>query len=125
MMRIGLRIFSHHRSMQIENFFASNEIRAFHFCKYLKKDCFAKLNEKNITVNKKPASLSFQKQIQYSERINLTEENDSLFTSCEEIAKERNKFFANAVKNLNIPVYENFNSLTHFTNGPTLKIMVK
>ena len=48
-----------------------------------------------------------------------------MFTNCEEVAKERNKFFANGAKNLNIPIYENFNSLTHFTNGSTIKIIVK
>ena len=35
---------------------------------------------------------------------NLTEEeNDSALTNCEEVAKELNNFFANAVKNPNIP----------------------
>ena len=58
------------------------------------------------------------------ERVNLTkEENNSLLASCEEVAKELNNFFANAVKNLNIPNYENCHSLEE--NIPTLKTIAK
>ena len=46
-------------------------------------------------------------------------------TNCEEIAKELNKFFANAVKNLNIPNYENYNSLAENIDDPTLKAIAK
>ena len=56
-----------------------------------------------------PPSLSCKKN-QYSERTNLTEENDSL-TNCKEVAKELNNFFVNVVKNPNIPHYENCDSL--------------
>ena len=39
------------------------------------------------------------KKIHFSERINLTkEENNSLLTNCEEVAEELNNVFANAVK---------------------------
>ena len=52
---------------------------------------------------------------------NLTEkENDSALTNCEEVAKELNNFFANAVKNLNIPNYENCDSLAENIDDPTL-----
>ena len=71
-----------------------------------KKDYFANLNEKNITDNKrfwKTVKLFLSKKNHFPERINLTEEeNNSLLTNCEEVAKELNNFFANTVKNLNI-----------------------
>ena len=69
----------------------------------------------------RPSSPSYQKKIQDSERINLTKENDSL-TNCEEVAKEPNDFFVNAVKNLNIPNCENCDSLAENINDPTLKL---
>ena len=46
------------------------------------------------------------KKNHYSERINLAEENNSLLTNCEEVAKEMNNFFVNAVKILNIAYYK-------------------
>ena len=61
------------------------------------------------------------KKIQYSQKINLTEENNSLLTNCEEL----NSFFVNAIKNLNIPNYENCDSLAEDNNDPTLKAIVK
>ena len=39
--------------------------------------------------------------------------------------KELNSFFANAVKNLNIPNYENCDSLTENIDDPTLKATTK
>ena len=48
----------------------------------------------------------------FPETINLTNEgNNSLFTNCEEVAKELNNLFVNAVKNINFPNYENYDSL--------------
>ena len=94
-----------------------------------KKDYFENLNEKSITDNKrywktvKPFS---SKKFLLPERINLTEEeNNSLLTNCEEVAKELNNFFANVVKNLNIPNYENCASLAENINDPTLKAIAK
>ena len=51
--------------------------------------------------------------------------NKSLLTNCEEVAKELNNFFANAVKNLNIPNDENYESLAENTDDPTLKAIAK
>ena len=67
-----------------------------------------------------------KEKIHLPERINLTEEeNNSLLTNCKEAAKELNNFFANAVKNLNIPNYENCDSLAESIDDPTLKVISK
>ena len=59
-------------------------------------------------------------------KINLTkEENNSLLINCEEVAKELNNFFENAVNNLNIPNYENSGSLAEDIDDPTLKAIAK
>ena len=61
-----------------------------------------------------------------SERINLTEEeNSSLLINCEEVAEELKNFFENAVKNLNISNYENSDSLAENIDDPTLKTIAK
>ena len=90
-----------------------------------KKGYFENLNEKNITDNKhfwKTVKPFLTKKIHLRERINLTEEESNfLLTNCEEIAKELNNFFANAVKNLSIPNYENCDSLTENIDDPSLK----
>ena len=92
---------------KIENYFANKEISAFHFYENLK-------NEKNITDNKyfwKTVKRLLSIKIHLPEKVNLTEEeNNFLFTNCEEVAQELNNLFANAVKNLNITNYENCNS---------------
>ena len=44
-----------------------------------------------------------------------------MVTNCEEL----NRFFVNAVKNLNIPNYENCDSLAEDINDTTLKAIVK
>ena len=60
------------------------------------------------------------------ERIDLPEEENSyLLTNCEEVAKELNNFFANAVKNLNIPNYEKYDSLAENIDDRTLKAIAK
>ena len=80
-----------------------------------KKDYFENLNEKNVTDNKrswKAIKFFLSKTFHLPERINVTkEENNSSLTNCEEVAKELNNFFANAVNNLNITNYEDCNSL--------------
>ena len=59
-------------------------------------------------------------------KINLTkEENNSLLINCEEVAKELNNFFANAVQNLNTPSYENCYSLAENIDDPTLNATAK
>ena len=60
------------------------------------------------------------------ERINLTkEESNSLLINYEQVAKELNNFFASAAKNLNIPNYENSDSLAENIDAPTLKAFAK
>ena len=94
-----------------------------------KKDYFENLNEKNITDNNisgKARNPSCQKKFIFLNKINLTEgESNSLLTNWEEIAKELNNFFANAVKNLNIPNYEYCDFLAEKTDDPTLKTIAK
>ena len=94
-----------------------------------KKDYFENLNEKNITDNNisgKARNPSCQKKFIFLNKINLTEgESNSLLTNWEEIAKELNNFFANAVKNLNIPNYEYCDFLAENIDDPTLKAIAK
>ena len=66
------------------------------------------------------------KRIHLPERLNPTEEeNNSLSTNCEEVAKELNNFFANAVKNLSVKNYENLDSLAENIDDPTLMATAK
>ena len=65
------------------------------------------------------------KKNQYSERINLAEENNSLLANCEEVAKEMNNFFVNAVKILYIAYYKNRGSFAENINAAVLKAIVK
>ena len=55
----------------------------------------------------------------------MEEENNFLLTNCEEVAKELNNFFANAVKSLNISNYENCNFLEENIVDPTVKAIAK
>ena len=93
-----------------------------------KKDYFSNLNGKQITNNKrfwktvKPFLLN---KVLSSERINLTDENDSLVKDCGEVAKELNNFFSFVVKYLNIPSYEDCDHLSDKIFYPTLKAIVK
>ena len=84
---------------------------------------------KNITDNKrfwKTVKPFLSKKIHLPERISLTEEeNNSLLTNCEEVAKKLTNFFANAIKNINLPNYENCDSLAENIDDPTLKTIVK
>ena len=65
-------------------------LQAKKLCVSLKKYCFSKLNEKQITDNKrfwKAVKPFLSKKVQSSEKINLTEENNSLVADCGKIAK--------------------------------------
>ena len=71
-------------------------------------------------------TLLVKKKIHLPKRINLTEEeNNSLLTKREEVPKELYNFLANVVKNLNIPNYENCDSLAENSDDPTLKAVAK
>ena len=93
-----------------------------------KKDYFSKLNEKQTNDNKqfwKTVKPFLSNIVQSSERINLTEENDSLITDCGKVAKELNSFFSSVIKNLNIPNYEGCDPLSDNIEHPTLAAIVK
>ena len=93
-----------------------------------KKDYFSKLNEKQITDNKrfwKTVKPFLSNKVQSSERINLTDENNSLVTDCGKVEKELNSFFSSVVKNLNIPSYERYDPLSDNIFHPTLKAIAK
>ena len=79
-----------------------------------KKYYFSSLNEKQITDNKrfwKTVKPFLSNKVQSSERINLTDENDSLVADYGKIATELNSFCSFVVKNLNIPSYDVFDTL--------------
>ena len=73
-----------------------------------KKDYFTNLNEKNITDNKrfwKTVKPFLSKKNYFPERINLTEEeNNSLLTNYEEVAKELNTIFCEYGKKSQYPI---------------------
>ena len=79
-----------------------------------KKDYFSNLNEKQITDNKrfwKTVKPFLSNKVQSSERINLTDENDSLVADYGKIAAELNSFCSFVVKNLNISSFDVFDTL--------------
>ena len=93
-----------------------------------KKYFFESLNEKNIRDIKrswKTTKLFLSKKIYHPETNLAEEEKKHLLTNCEEVAKELNNFFANAVKNLNIANYEDCDSLAENIDDPTLKAIAK
>ena len=61
--------------------------------------------------------------MQSSERVKLAEEDDTLITNEEEVTMKLNDFVGNAVINLQIPKFENFDKKNK--DHPTLKIIVK
>ena len=73
----------------------------------------------------KPSNPSCQKKKHFLERINLTEEeNNSLLTNCEEVAKELDNLFVNVKKSLNISNHKNCDSLAENSDDPTVKAIV-
>ena len=87
-----------------------------------RKDYFTSLNKKHIAENKcswKTVQPFLSSKVQSSERIKLTEEDDTLITNKEEAAMELNDFFSNAVINLIIPKFENFDPLSENIDYPT------
>ena len=65
--------------------------------------------------------LYLSNKVQSSQRIKLAQEDDTLITNEEEIEMRLNNFFSNAVINLKIPKFENFDP---FSDHP-LKAIVK
>ena len=116
------------RSNQNRDLFRKQRYLCVSLLRKSKKDYFSKLNEKQITDNKrfwktvKPLLLN---KVQSSERINLTEKNDSLIPDCGDVAKELNTFFSPVVKNLNTPNYEGCDPLSRNIHHLTLKAFVK
>ena len=88
-----------------------------------KADCklFWKTVKRFLSTKKKN-----KRKLLIPERINLIEEeNDFLLTIRDKVAKELNSFFANAVKNLRILNYEDFDSLEEKIDDLTTKAIAK
>ena len=117
------------RSEENRKLFRKQKNKCVSVLRKSKKDYFANLKEKNIADNKRfweTVKPFLSKKNHLSESINLTEEaNNSLLTNSEEVAKELNNLFANAVKNLNISNYKNCNSLAENIDNPNLKVIAK
>ena len=64
-------------------------------------------------------------KVQSLEKINLTEENDSLATDCGKVGKEVGSFLSSVVKNLDIPNYDGCDPLSDNIYHSTLKAIVK
>ena len=92
-----------------------------------KKDYLSKLNEKQITDIKRfwKTIKLLSNKVQSSERINLTDKNDSVVTDCGKVAEELKSFFSSVVKNLNIPNYEGCDPLSDNIDHATLKTIAK
>ena len=121
--------FLKNRSNRNRDLFRQQRNLCVSFLRQSKKDYFSKLNEKQITDNNKrfwkTVKPFLSNKVQSSERINLTEENDSLVTDCGKVAKELNSFVSFVVKNLNIPNYEDCDPFSNNIDLPTLKAIVK
>ena len=63
-------------------------------------------------------------KLQSSERIKLTGEYSTLITNEEEVAMKLKDFFSNAVINIKISKFENFNPLSENIDDPTSKAIV-
>ena len=121
--------FLKNRSEENRKIFCKQRNKCVSLLRKSKKDYFENLNERNITdknVSGKPSKLFLSKKIHLREKISLTEEeSSSLLTNREEVAKELENFFTNAVKNLNIPNYKNYYSMAENIEDPTLKAIAK
>ena len=122
--RLRIRLLKN-RSEENRKLFCKQRSKCVSLLRKSKKYYFENLNEANIRDNKrfwKTVKPFLSKKNHLPERINLTEEeSNSLLTNYEEVAKELNNLFANAVKNLSIPNYENCGSLTENIDDLTLK----
>ena len=80
-----------------------------------KKDYFTRLNERHITKNKyfwETVKFFWSSKFQPSERIKLSEEDDTLIPNEEEVAMETNDFVSTSVINLKILKSQNFDLLS-------------
>ena len=129
MTRTSLRnSFLKNRSNRNRDLFRKERNLCLSLIRKSKKDYSSNLNEKQIADNKrfwKTVKPFLSNKVQYSERINLTEENDSLVTDCGKFAKELNSFSSSVLKNLNIPNYDGYDPLSDNIDHPTLKAIVK
>ena len=121
--------FLKNRSEKNRKLFCKQRNKCVSVLRKSENDHFANLNEKTLqitNVSGKPSNPSCQKKFIFlKEQISTDEENNSLLTNCEEVAKELNNFFANAVKNLNISNYENCDSSAKNIDDPNLKAIAK
>ena len=129
MIRTRLRNrFLKNRGNQNRNLFRKQRNLCVSLLRKSQKDYFSKLNEKQVTDNKrfwKTVKPFLSNKVQSSERIDLTDENDSLVTNCGNVAKELNSFFSSVVKNLNTPNYESCDDLSENIDHANLKTIVK
>ena len=130
-MKFLFLIFLKNRSEENWKLFRKQRNKCVLLLQKSKNDCFENLNEKNITDKRFRQTVKpfLSKRIHLPERINITEEeNHSLLANCKEVVKELNNFFENAEKNLktlNIPIYENCDSLAENIDDPTLKTIAR
>ena len=64
-------------------------------------------------------------KIKSSERLKVAEEDDTLIKNEENVAMRLKDFFWNAIINLKIPKFENFDPLSEKRDHPTLKVIAK
>ena len=93
-----------------------------------KKYYFTSLDEKHTTENKcfwKIINPFLSNKVQSSKKIKFAKEDSTLLTNEVDVAMKLNNFFWNAVINLKIPKFENFDPLSENINHPTLKTVVE
>ena len=98
------------------------------FCERKEKQYFAKVNEEEITNNRKfwhTVKLFLSDKVKSKETIILVN-NDNIESKQTEVAKSINDFFSNAVKNLEIPKYKREDDLhSQLLRSPVLQAITK
>ena len=98
------------------------------FCKRKEKEYFAKVNEEEITDNKKfwhTVKLFPSDKVKSKETIILVN-NDNIESKQTEVAKSINYFSSNTVKNLEIPKYKREDDLhSQLSRSPVLQAITK
>ena len=105
------------------NYFANKEIFMFQFWENIKTITSQSLMRNKLGRKKfwKTVTTFYQKMVQSLHRIILTKAVDFVITHNEEVAKELKNIFSEAVKNLKIPNYEKYDSLSVNIDHPILK----
>ena len=119
--------FLKNRSNRNRNLFRKQRNLCVCLLRKAQKDYFSKLSLKQTADNKrfwKTVKPFLSNKVQSSERINLTDENDSLVKDCRKVAEGLNSFFSSVVKNLNIANYDGCDPLLDKIDNATLKTIV-